>query len=323
MSENTIKEGYFITGGLGCIGVWIVRNLIKDGKPVTIFDLDKDLHRLTPLLTDQEIDRINFVTGDLTDYDAVEGSMKESGAKHIIHLAALQVPLCMQNPRLGALVNVVGTINMYEAALKLGHNRMIFASSAAVYGMKEDYAPGLLPHDAKIFPRTHYGIYKQCNEGNARVYYQDKKITSIGLRPYTVYGPGRDVGITSFPSQAMIAAACGKEFAIPYGGKLGMQHVDDVAKVFIMATELQFEGFEMFNIKGQVADMTEIVAAIEKAEPSIKGKIKSGTNPIPSLEGLDDDMLIKTFGQIPNRSLEVGVAETIAIVKKAIAEGRM
>jgi nucleoside-diphosphate-sugar epimerase len=316
------KDGYFVTGGLGCIGAWVIRNLVQEGNPVAVFDLGNDLHRLKPIMTDEEINKVKFINADITDINVVEKSLKESEAKHIIHLAALQVPACMQNPVLGAQVNVVGTVNLYEAAARLGYKRVVFASSVAVYGFKDDYPAGLLPHDASLKPRTHYGVYKQANEGTAKIY-QDKLISSIGLRPYVVYGPGRDQGISSFPTQAMLAAVTGKEFQIPFSGRSAMQYVDDVAKIFIMATKIDFQGFEMFNIKGRIVDMAEIVAAIEKAEPSAKGKITFSPNVMPTIEGLEDKVLIEKFGPIPNLPFDQGVADTMAIMKKALASGRM
>ena len=62
-----------------------------------------------------------------------------------------------------------------------------------------------------LLPRTLYGVYKQANESTAKVYYQDHDLSSIGLRPYVIYGPGRDQGMTSTPTKALLAVARGRK----------------------------------------------------------------------------------------------------------------
>jgi len=84
-------------------------------------------------------------------------------------------------------------------------------------------------------PGTIYGVYKRANEGTAWVYHAERGVASIGLRPHTVFGPGRDHGLTSAPTSAMLAAAAGKPFQIPYGGTSQFQYAPDVARAFVQA----------------------------------------------------------------------------------------
>ena len=85
-----------------------------------------------------DLERVRFITGDITDGPTVLGALKESAAQRVIHLAGLQVPTCKADPVAGALVNVVGTLNMFEAARTVGVKGLVYASSAAVYErMKE------------------------------------------------------------------------------------------------------------------------------------------------------------------------------------------
>lgn len=186
------EQHFFVTGALGCIGAWVVRNLIHEGTPVTVFDLGTDPHRLRLILKPDELAQVKFIAGDVTDLTLVERSMRESQTTHIVHLAGLQVPFCKADPSLGARVNVVGTVNVFESAKRLGIKHLSFASSIAVYGLSEEYPETVLSHDSVPKPRSHYGVYKQANEGTARIYWLDDGISSIGLRPYIVYGPGRD-----------------------------------------------------------------------------------------------------------------------------------
>ena len=98
------------------------------------------------LLTKAEQRTITFVRGELAGSAHVLVSFREHSPTHVIHLAALQVPFCRANPVLGAQVDVVGTVYVFEAARQTGLSHMTHASSAAVYGPPENYAPGSLPH---------------------------------------------------------------------------------------------------------------------------------------------------------------------------------
>ena len=123
--------------------------------------------------------------------------------------------------------------------------RLVYASSAAVFGPPEAYPPGPLADDVTLTPTTHYGYFKCCNEGNARIYFQDHGLSSIGLRPWTVYGVGRDFGMTSEPTKAIKSLALGRPYHITYGGWQDLQYVDDVAKMFVRCLEAPYSGGEV------------------------------------------------------------------------------
>ena len=317
------KEHFVVTGAMGCIGAWVVRNLVQEGVSVTVFDLSTNTHRWELIMSADKLAQVRVVPGDITDTEAVCALIAESGATHIVHLAALQVPFCRANPPLGAAVNVVGTTNVFEAAKKAGLKQVVYASSVAVYGRKEEYPQRLLRHDDPLHPHTHYGVFKQANEGSARVYWQNDGIASIGLRPYTVYGAGRDQGMTSTPTKAMLAAARGEPYHISFGGVCGFHYVDDIANLFIKAARTPFAGAEALNIKGSIVHMRDLVAAIEAAEPTAKGKITFEDHSLPFPEGQEDNKLREILGDVDYTPLEEGVAQTIAHFKKAIADGRL
>lgn len=310
---------FLVTGALGCVGAWVVRNLVQSNVPVTVYDLGSNLQRLQLLMTDEEIAAIHFaVGGDITDLDMLKRTFDDNAITHVIHLAALQVPFCRANPSLGAQVNVTGTVNVFEAVRHAGLKQLVYASSIAVYGPRENYPTGLLAHDAPLDPRNLYGVYKQANEATARIYHADWGISSIGLRPYTIYGPARDQGMTSAPTSAMLAASRGEGFHIPFGGTSAYQHADDVAKLFIQAAATDYNGAAVFNLKGEIAHMREVVSAIEEAAPESKGKITFDEKPLPLPDGADDTELKKVFGTVPSRPLKDGIAATIALFKTSL-----
>lgn len=317
------QEQFFVTGALGCLGAWVVRNLVQDNTPVTVYDLGNNKSRLQLIMSDEELSRVRFITGDITDLAALESAMRESETTHVIHLAALQVPFCRANPPLGARVNVVGTVNIFEAAKNLGFKHVVFASSVAVYGKADEYPDRIIKNDAMQKPRNLYGVYKQANEGTAFIYHQDYGINSIGLRPYTIYGPGRDQGMTSTPTKAMLAAAAGKPYHISFGGYNGFQYVDDVAKIFIQCARTEYNGSGVFNLGGSVSHMREVVAAIDAAVPEMAGKITFAEQPLALPDGTEDSELVKAVGAVPNTPLNEGVALTIHSFKKALAENKV
>ena len=315
-------ERFFVTGALGCLGAWILRNLVREGVEVVVYDLGASRHRLELLLEPQEIARIQFIQEDITDTEAVCRAVEETGVNRIVHLAALQVPFCKDNPPLGAAVNVVGTVNVFEAAKRAGISPLVYASSMAVYGGAHLYGAEVKDGDP-LYPLNLYGIYKEANEGTARIYWQDDGIASLGLRPYTIYGPARDQGMTSTPTQAMLAAAKGEAYHISFGGTCGYQYADDVAKTFIALARLSYEGASVFNIRGSVAHMTEVIDAIVAAEPSAAGHITYEDIPLPFAEAQNEEPLQRLLGQVPYTPLDEGIARTVAHFKQALAAGKL
>src|SRR3954468_11274992 len=118
---------YFMTGGLGCIGAWVVKALVERGDQPVVFDQGRDRHRLEAIIAPAHLTRVSFVQGEVTDGNAGHGALDACGAKRIIYLAGLQVPPCRADPPLGAAVNVVGTLRLFEAARALGAERVVYA----------------------------------------------------------------------------------------------------------------------------------------------------------------------------------------------------
>jgi nucleoside-diphosphate-sugar epimerase len=324
-TDGAAGESFLLTGALGCIGAWTVRTLVRSGAEVTVLDLASDPHRLRLILTPDELAQVRFLVGDITDLATVEAALEVSRARQLIHLAALQVPFCRADPPLGARVNVLGTVNIFEAARRAGLAHVVYASSVAVYGSNEDYGDeinaGMVDDATALRPRTLYGVFKQANEGTARVYWLENGLSSIGLRPHTVYGPGRDQGMTSGPTVAMLAAAAGFPYTVAFGGRFGMQYARDVAETFVAAALAPHEGADVFNLRGAVVEMREVIDAIEAAAPASRGQIRYDDIALPVPSGQADTGLAALLGRVPNTPLAEGVAESITIFKQALAQG--
>jgi UDP-glucuronate 4-epimerase len=137
----------------------------------------------------------------------------------------------------------------------------VYASSAAAFAAAD--GGGAAVAEPLGDPATHYGVFKLANEETARVFAAESGVSSIGLRPYVVYGPGRDQGLTSAPTQAMLAAARGDRFVIPYSGRSQLQYAPDIAAAFVAATRTPFSGATVLNVPGVTVSVDEIVATLE------------------------------------------------------------
>ncbi|MGO9467948.1 MAG: NAD-dependent epimerase/dehydratase family protein [Isosphaeraceae bacterium] len=314
-----------MTGGFGCIGSWVAKQLVDLGEEVWILDLREDLHRLDLIAEPAERRLVHFVPGDVAEIESVRSAAERIQASHILHLAGLQTPTCRANPILGARVNVIGTLAVFETAVALADQirRVVYASSAAVHGPAAPGEPGPVGDLVNLAPVSHYGAFKVCNELNARVYWLDHGITSIGLRPWTVYGVGRDFGMTSEPTKAIKAVVMGRPYRISYGGKQDLQYVGDIAATFIRALTQPFEGAECFNVRGSVETIDGFLEALCAVVPHARTLITHGDRQLPIAPDLDDSRLQSRLGPLPRTSLRDGIAETYARFVRLHAQGRL
>ncbi len=295
-------ERFLVTGALGCIGAWAATLLAREGTHVVAYDLGDDDHRLRLVASPEEIDAVTFVRGDVTDLDQLERTLAEHEITHVVHLAALQVPFVKANPPLGARVNVVGTVNVFQAALRHGLATPIaYASTAAVYDDRGERVP-----------RTLYGVFKIANEGTGSVYWADEGMASVGIRPFVVFGPGRDQGLTSGPTLAMEAAARAEPYRIAFGGRTELHYAPDVARGFIAAARSGVAGAFVYDFPGTAVHMSEVVAAIEAAAPDARGLVDFDDVPLPFPEELPGERLDASV-----TPLGVAVRETIELFRSA------
>ena len=313
------SERFLVTGANGCIGTWVTRQLVREGAAVAALDIGCDINRWSLAMTPEEISQVARVTADVADMQALERAMDQHRATHVIHLAALQVPFCRADPPLGARVNVLGTVNVFEAvkrrADRIGH--VVYASSIAAHDELEN---GHTAAEMSAYPGTLYGVFKRANEGTAHVYWLDHGLPSVGLRPHTVFGPGRDQGLTSTPTEAMLAAAAGLPYRIPFGGRSQLQYAPDVAAAFIAAARAGCTGADVHNLAGRAIDMGEVIAAIERATGT-SGLITHDELSLPFPEEADGASLRAVLGPLPETPFDDAVRETIARFEVLLASG--
>ena len=317
-------ERFLVTGALGCIGAWTVRQLVREDVPVVAFDLGTDPRRLALIMSPEELEKVTFVAGDLTDLSSVRAALETHGITKVIHLAALQVPFCRADPPRGAQVNVTGTVNVFEAVRRLGLTGapVAYTGSIGMFSPGDvDPTTGRLEEDAIAHPSNHYGVYKLANEGNARVYWEENGIASVSIRPMTVYGVGRDQGLTSTPTVAIAAAVAGVPFEISFSGSTLFQYAADVASALILASRSRAEGARVYNLGGSPVALTDWVAAIEAAVPGSGALISLAPTQLPFPSEIAHDRIAE-LGDVAVTPYREAIAATAAVYRRLATEGR-
>ena len=178
-----------IVGGAGLIGSHTVDRLLKeDVKEVLIYDnfLRGSRENLNDALKDQRV-KIYDVGGDVMQTDILQSAFE--GADGVFHLAGLWLLQCHEYPRSAFDVNVRGTFNVMEACIAKGVKRLVYSSSASVYG---DAVSEPMDEDHPFNNQNFYGATKICGEAMLRAFYHRYRLNFVGLRYMNVYGPRQD-----------------------------------------------------------------------------------------------------------------------------------
>ena len=175
-----------VTGGAGFIGSHLAKRLVAEGIDTTVLDnlSSGNLNNLTDI---EGKNNFHFVKGDVRDSDIVKIATKDTNV--IFHEAALvSIPQSIKDPLLANDINLVGTLNLLQAAVERGVKRFIFASSAAVYGESPEAQK---KEETVTSPSNPYGVSKAAAESYLRIFNELYGIETVSLRYFNVYGPGQ------------------------------------------------------------------------------------------------------------------------------------
>ncbi|SCK29883.1 Nucleoside-diphosphate-sugar epimerase [Variovorax sp. HW608] len=245
-----------ITGGGGFLAAWIARRLAARGTRLRLFDVPGAPRTASDIVLPRHASQLDWRQGDIRSADDVRAAME--GCDAVIHLAGVLTPACSANPVRGAEINLIGSLHVFDAARAQGLSKVVYASSAGVYGPAHSRHPE---------PATHYGAFKLAVEGAARAYWNEHRIASTGFRPFVIYGPGRETGVSAGPSLACRAAVRGIPYTIGFTGACGLVYVDDVAEAFENALFAPAEGAKVFNLVGELHTIDAVIAEIRRQVP--------------------------------------------------------
>jgi UDP-glucose 4-epimerase len=311
------EKSVLVTGGAGFVGSHFVDDLVRAGYRVTVFDNFSSGLRdnLASIIGDVEI-----VEGDILDEAAIEKATR--GVDVVSHQAAqLEITKCMEDPVGDLRTNLIGTINVLEAARKAGVERVVNASSACIYGQavappsRED-----APHD----PNWSYGASKLAAEKYAQVFSNDFGFPVFSLRYGIVYGPREWYGrvLTIFLRRALDG-----KLPVVFGAGDQLRdftYVGDVVPVHRACVETTLQGAHSFNvgtgIATSIADLSRLVCEVtglagepisEEVAPGETSALVDGRMRLPAelaVMHLSPEKTERMLGIRPATSLRDGIA---------------
>lgn len=252
-----------VTGGAGFIGSHLTKVLVSLGYSVRVLD-----NLITGSLKNLEGVPVEMIEGDLADWETVKLAVQ--GCEIIFHQAALvSVPKSIEDPALNHTSNITGTFHVFEAARQANVRRVVYASSAAVYGD----LPSLPKRETDpVHPKTPYAMAKRTSELMAMAYQSSYDLELVGLRYMNVYGPRQD---PSSPYSGVLSIFCQNALAakpvLIYGD--GEQtrdfvYVTDVVKGNLLAATADLSQFDypaIFNVGvGKQTSLNQIVELLEQ-----------------------------------------------------------
>jgi UDP-glucose 4-epimerase len=264
MRQSLEGATVLVTGGAGLIGSHIVDRLVDAGAG-EIRVLDNLVRGRRDNLAAATARRpITFLEADVRDREAMRRAV--AGCDYVFHQAAIRITLCAEKPRECLDVLVGGTFNVFEAAVEAKVRKVVYASSASVYG-----AADVFPTDERHHPynnRTMYGAAKQMNEGIARSFRDMYGLPSVGLRYFNVYGPRMDVtgAYTEVFIRWLDCVDQGRRPQIHGDGSATMDFVyaADIARANMLAAQSDRED-DVYNVaSGTETSLLELWQAIQR-----------------------------------------------------------
>lgn len=303
---------YLVTGGKGFIGCYVIKELLDRGERVVSYDLGLGPSILDLILNEEEQKWVKWVGGDITDVLNLLNVCKNNAVSKIVHLASFQIPAANANPALAVQNICGGTVNVLETARILGLERVIWASSIAVFGPEEVYektGDKGLANDARQMPTTVYGASKSYCEFLAKYYHDTYGVDSLGFRFSAVYGVGRLVGRSSFTTTMIEAAALGRPYTVPFADDtVDWQYVGDIARLIGQALEAPMPKTLAFNTRGDVRPVMDGANYLRQLAPGTQFDFEPGKFGI--YWNLDTSVLEAELGFKPEYDLEKGILKT-------------
>ncbi len=283
-----------VTGGNGLIGSRIIRKLQERGEAVVSFDLTPPRSAL-PL--HRHLADVPFYRGDITQLPHLLEAVNVHRVRRIIHMAALLPPDTEERPHFGMLVNIQGTNNVFEAARWASIERVVYASSIAVYGVQETFGQRPLTEDDLTAPINVYGMTKAANDFAAGKYRERYGLDLRGIRIGTVFGHGRTTGMTGMIGGLLLSRpAVGEPVVMPFSPDEAspMIHAEDAAEIFVqVALGDQLNHF-IYLTGGHLATIGEMADLVRRFIP--EAQISVGSRTLPHVYLVDNSRMLADLG---------------------------
>ena len=281
-----------VTGGAGFIGAKIVRKLLERGEEVVCFDMAPPRANLAPYL-----DRIQVYRGDVTQVPHLLEAVNLHGVTKVIHMAALLPPDTEDRPHFGMHVNIQGTNNVFEVARWTGLERVVYASSIAVYGVQETFGERPVNEDDIISPVNVYGMTKAVNDFSAGKYADRYGLDLRGVRICTVFGHGRVTGMTGMIGGLLMSLpAVGKPVSMPFNENepSPLIHAEDAAEIFVRAALSSELNHRVYISGGHMATIRDMANLVLGYIPD--ARITMGDQSVPHIYMVDNSRMLADIG---------------------------
>lgn len=293
-----------VTGGSGFIGRHIVARLVEGGRQVLTYDRDP----VPPQ------DGLITVHGELHDIPRMIRTIEEHGVREIIHTAGISDPdVSLEMPVTTFFANVMGTVNLLEAARLTGIEKVVNFSSSSVFG----HQPEGVREDVKLEPVTPYGVSKLAAEKLGKVYSEIYDLDVTALRVTWVYGPGNKMPETV--NQLIRAALDGKPYVRDEGADhpMPMVYVDDVASATWCALNSVRPPLPAYTITGpDRLDLGGLAEAVQAQLPDGDIRIGNGDLHLHRLGPIDTSATEADLGFRPDWGIERGIRTYVAWLQK-------
>ena len=281
-----------VTGGTGFIGNRIIRKLLERGEEVVCFDLAPPRANLAPYLG-----RIKLYRGDVTQLPHLLEAISSHSVTRIIHMAALLPPDTEDRPHFAMQVNIGGTNNIFEAARWTGIERVVYASSIAVYGVQDTFGERPINEDDVNDPINVYGMTKSVNDFSARRYTDLYGLDLRGIRICTVFGHGRVTGMTGMIGGLMVSLpAIGQPISMPFheDEPSPMIHAEDAAEIFVRAALADKLNHRTYISGGSLATIKDMADTVRSFIPD--AQITTGDRTVPHVYLVDNSRMLADIG---------------------------
>jgi len=317
--------GVLITGGMGVLGSMVTEELVSRGERVVLYARHFDRSLLAP----DVLGAVEFVRGDVLDLPNVVHAIRRHRTDRILHMAALLIGECQENPYLGFRVNAGGAVNVYEAARMTDVGRVVYTSSKSVYGAvappygHPTYAP--LPEEGPKNPVRVYDVTKLAGEQMGLNYATTFGLDLVILRFASTFGPGKLVrhGPVSWHSRLVENAMAGSPGRLPQGGDQpdDMIYHRDIAHAIVLACYATGLEHRVFNIgRGEASTMRQFADAIRRVIPGAVLEVGPGLDyygsGIPYYSVYDITRARTELGFQPRFDLEAGVRDYITTMER-------
>lgn len=281
-----------VTGGTGFIGNRIIRKLLDRGEEVVCFDLAPPRNNLEPYA-----DRINFYRGDISQIPHLLEAINTFKVHKLIHMAALLPPDTEDRPHFGMSVNIQGTNNVFEAARWTNIQRVVYASSIAVYGVQETFGNRPINENDLSDPVNVYGMTKAANDFAAGRYRERYDMDIRGVRICTVFGHGRVTGMTGMIGGLMMSLpAIGRPVNMQFDPNEAspMIHAEDAAEIFVQVSLSNNLQHPIYISGGHLATIQDIANIVKEYVP--EAQITTGDRPVPHVYLVDNSRMLSDIG---------------------------